>query len=126
MEIIRRYFATLATFFFILNLTACNDDVENLFSLIYLVVLSACAIVVLIAIAIALSIVSIIRAIVYHYRRWKEKRALRKERAKYLAGLSVLNWELFKLKLPDEEREIIERHLADIDARLAKFGKQKA
>lgn len=125
MKLVRRYFALLVVIFFAVNLMACRDDVETLLSLLYLIALTACAIVVLLSLAILLSIISIIRAVIYHYRRWKEKNRLLRQKAEYTNALSALKWNTLRHTAPDDDRVMIEQHLAGIDARLAEFSKRK-
>lgn len=125
MKLVRRYFALLVVIFFAVNLMACRDDVETLLSLLYLIALTACAIVVLLSLAILLSIISIIRAVIYHYHRRKEKNRLLKQKAEYTNALSALKWDTLRHTAPDDDRVMIEQHLAGIDARLAEFSKRK-
>ena len=78
-KLIRKQIILLAVIFFALNLAACDNDIETLFTLLYFLIFSFCVIAAVAIIVGALLIVYGIKAIVYHYCRWKEKRKLKKK-----------------------------------------------
>ena len=125
MKLIHKQTMLLAVVFFVLNLMACDNDIETLFTLLYFLIFSFCVIAAVVIIVGALLIVYGIKAIVYHYCRWKEKSSLLRQKAEYTDALSALKWDMLRHSAPDDDREIIEQHLADIDARLAELSKRK-
>ena len=129
MALIRKRITLLIIVLLALNLVGCDDDIETLFTLLYIFAISVGALALIFIFLCILLVWFLIRWVVRmearFFRRRKEKRKLMREKEKYTKALEMFKWDVLQHSVSNDSREMIEKYLADIDAQIAEFDKRK-